>query len=57
LVYNVFKKQTIFTITHKLEIFGFHGDSLPTKEEICVRVKSLFTLLQLTGNTNDDFAA
>jgi hypothetical protein len=46
-----------YSITHMLDVFKLSRDEGLLKEKVCVRVKSLLNLINLTGNPAIDFSA
>jgi hypothetical protein len=50
-------KTPEFSITHLLDVFKLSKDEGLLKEKVCVRVKSLLNLINLTGNPAVDFSA
>ena len=50
-------KTPEFSIIHLLDVFKLSRDEGLLKEKVCVRVKSLLNLINLTGNPAVDFSA
>lgn len=56
-IYNHFKKEIIFKVSHGLNILGFEKSEFPTKQEVADRVNSLLLLISESGVPSKDFSA